>query len=330
MGYRAAVERVFADPRTRTTLDAFFAQWLDLERLPEPANEVGTEPFDTFAAGMRPGPGATPRHGERRVVRGPPRGVGGTGGTSMRSSWSPVLRHDRRPRCDLRGARVDGVATDGAPQFPADTRAGLLTRAALLVSGTWHTLPIHKGVRVRERLLCDEVGHPPAGATNATVPLPAPFTQRDYAEALTMREATSCNGCHAWMNPLGFVTEGYDGLGRRRSAELAFDEETGEHTWLDVDTTVVPQADRDDPRVAADPMEATDLMLESGKPHACRVLLLPFRVRLRLEDLVNDGCLLERLRAGLSLQAAPLHDVLRDVALSPEFRRAWVGVWGEP
>lgn len=323
-GYRAAVERVFADPRTVATIDQFFAQWLDLDALPQPADEVGTEPFDTFAGNDRPTP-ALRQHMADEVLAATRHQVWDAGG-----DLDDLFLDDRSYATTPDLAAIYEVPVwDGAsppPRFPDGERAGLITRAALLVSGTWHTLPMHKGITLRRRMLCDTPGNPPEGAQNATVDLAGPVTQRQYAEALTMQEGTSCVGCHAWMNPLGFATESYDALGRHRQRELTWQEAGDRFKWLPIDTATIPQADRRDPRTAADAFEATDLMLESGKPHAC-VARFYFRFSFgRLEDLASDGCVLERLRAGL-FEGRPLREVLRDVAFAPEFKVRRVGEW---
>ncbi len=326
-GYRTQVERIFNDPRTATTLDSFIWQWLDFDRLPQPADEVGTEPFDTFAGDDSPSPNLARRMAQEvlDLARYHTWTVDGTLDDLFLTDHSFATTPDLASIYDV--AVWDGQSTP--PRFTPGERSGLLTRAALLVSGTWHTLPIHKGVVIRRRILCDTMGTPPEGAQGATVDLPAPYTQRQYAEELTMRDGTSCIGCHSWMNPIGFATEGYDALGRTREYELTFDEATATSDWLPVDTNTVPRADRGDPRPAKDAIEASQLLVESGKPHAC---VARYYVRFalgRMEDSSLDGCLLEQLRAALAA-GQPLRDVFMSLALTPEFKLVRVGAQTAP
>ena len=62
------------------------------------------------------------------------------------------------------------------------------------------------------------------------------------------------------------------------------------------------------------------LMAESGKAHACFARQY-FRFTFgRWEDVGADGCVLERLRLVLA-RKAPLTELLREIALSPEFQQ---------
>ncbi|MFO0727720.1 MAG: DUF1592 domain-containing protein [Myxococcota bacterium] len=102
------------------------------------------------------------------------------------------------------------------------TRPGLLTRAGFL--GTHGRFSrgslIFRGAFVLKRLLCQEMGSPPAGA-DAT-PLPPTSgelkTTRDRIDALT--SPTLCASCHhTRINPAGFPLEVFDGIGAYRTQE---------------------------------------------------------------------------------------------------------------
>jgi len=99
-------------------------------------------------------------------------------------------------------------------------RPGFLTRAAFLSSYSQYdaTSPILRGAFMSVWLLNVNPGPPVAGAAQATVA--GTFaTQRAYVEALT-EQMQPCKGCHSIFNPLGFVLENYDGIGKWQTTDL--------------------------------------------------------------------------------------------------------------
>jgi len=294
--FQAQVERMFDDPRTQSVMDDYFIQWLHLEAVAQPADEVGTEPFDTFAGEDLPSP-ALQGHMVQEIVDMARYYManGGVFGDLFTSELSFARDEDLANIYDV--PVWDGTGTP--PSFTPGERSGLLTRAAFLVSGTWHTLPIHKGVVIRDRVLCDDMGLPPEGAMNAVAELNPPYTQREYADELTMKEGSVCVGCHTIMNPLGYATENYDALGRVRDQEFFWNEDLSQVEWLDIETAVVPKVHFDDPRAVNNGVDAAYLVVESGKPQACFSRYY-FRYTFgRLEDIAEDACTLEWMRAGL-------------------------------
>ena len=96
---------------------------------------------------------------------------------------------------------------------------GLLTQGALL---TVHALPnssspIHRGVLIRERLLCQELPLPPANLDTSPPPMDPEKSTREKYEVHSVEPA--CSGCHDLIDPLGFGLEHYDGIGRWRDLD---------------------------------------------------------------------------------------------------------------
>jgi hypothetical protein len=87
--------------------------------------------------------------------------------------------------------------------------------------------PIHRGVFVRQRLLCQQLPAPPDDV-DLTPPEPEPgLTTRDRFSA--HREEPRCAGCHTLIDPIGFGFEHYDAVGRYRATEEGHDiDATGE------------------------------------------------------------------------------------------------------
>jgi hypothetical protein len=103
-------------------------------------------------------------------------------------------------------------------ELDAMQRPGFMTRVGFLssYSGYNATSPILRGAFVAVYLLGVNPGPPIPGATMMTVA--GDFkTQRAYVEALTKPD--SCKGCHAIVNPPGFVLENYDAIGKWQTAD---------------------------------------------------------------------------------------------------------------
>jgi hypothetical protein len=99
-------------------------------------------------------------------------------------------------------------------------RPGFLTRAGFLSSYSSYdsTSPILRGSFIAIWLLSINVPAPDPANTKKTID--GTFaTQRAYVEALTMTDQP-CKGCHEVFNPLGFVLENYDGIGKWQTKDL--------------------------------------------------------------------------------------------------------------
>lgn len=97
------------------------------------------------------------------------------------------------------------------------TRAGLFTQLGFLTKNATRngSDPVHRGLAVLRKLLCDEPDPPPM---MFSLPAPEPgLTTRE-----TYEKFTACGGtCHREMiNPPGFAFEVFDGVGKVRSSEV--------------------------------------------------------------------------------------------------------------
>ena len=316
-GYRAQVERVFADPRTRSALSTYFLEWLENTDLDELDSRLGMPLFDAFVGDFTPGPELRERMLQEVVDSALFYGYEGDG------TLTDVYRNDKSFAKTDDLASIYGVPVwDGSsepPTMPDASRTGLLTRAAMLATGSANTRPIMKGVFIRTALLCDEIPAPPANAAANPPDLSAELTTREVVEELTHQGA--CAGCHETaINPLGFATEGFDALSRVRSEQTFYDPNTGQVVGnKPVDTTSVPRVDQGDETVSNGPADLTDLVVASPKPYACFTRQY-FRFTFgRLEDLDNDACALADVKDALD-EGQPLAEVLRAVALTEHFK----------
>ncbi len=150
-----------------------------------------------------------------------------------------------------------GVSSSGANQAVdlGAERSGLLTRAAWLTS---HSRATDTSIELRghfvwSNLLCNVIPPPPAGATAMQGELVGPdATKREIVEA---RAALSCNGCHQYMDPIGFGFETFDQKGVYREA--------------DQDGAIDPEGTVPDFGSFANAAELSNLIAQSEMGRAC-------------------------------------------------------------
>ena len=108
--------------------------------------------------------------------------------------------------------RVEGVKSVG--------RGGILGLAATLSkqSGASRTSPILRGNWVCEVLLGEKLPKPPPGIPVLPEEVPAGLTERQLIEKHS--SVQSCAKCHVRIDPYGFALEGYDAIGRSRTADV--------------------------------------------------------------------------------------------------------------
>lgn len=124
------------------------------------------------------------------------------------------------PLLDLYGVELPEGHTPGEPiDLDPTQRSGILTQAAFLATHAHHdqTSPVHRGLFVRENILCQTIPPPPPNVI-PTPPPPTPGTTVRERISLHQSEA-SCSGCHRMMDNIGLGFESYDASGVYRSEE---------------------------------------------------------------------------------------------------------------
>ncbi len=199
--------RMFDDPRTRQSLDEFFAQWLRFDMV------LGAVKDRRLYPQFTPELAASMVEETRLLVR-------------------DLIDNDRNfmefytadyawANSDL--AQLYKLTVPGADfakvKFPTDSeRAGILGQGTFLAltSKPGDTSPTIRGLFVREHFLCQKVPDPPPG-TNATLPTVTadkPRTNRDRLEE--HRSSPACNACHSMIDPIGYGFEKFDAIGQYR------------------------------------------------------------------------------------------------------------------
>ncbi|HVZ31000.1 MAG TPA: DUF1592 domain-containing protein, partial [Polyangiaceae bacterium] len=321
-GYAQMVERVASDARAEESMRLFVRQWLDLDDL-RPLDSLNGDPvFDAFAGADVP----TSNLRDEMIDDVLAAFVYHARRDDSFVTWftSPFAFATGDDLAAIYGVdKWDGKSEP--PRFATDQRTGLLTRAALLATGTARTRPIMKGVFIRERVLCDSLPAPPANAANIPPELSRDLTSREVVEKLTEQPGSTCATCHASMiNPLGFASENFDALGRLRTSEVLYDDDGSQLAVKPVRTQGVPRVWPDDTQPAAGITDLTNIIVQSGKAESCFAREYIRFAYGRKEDENTDGCALESVRAALQ-EGQSLQQALRAPVLRPEFRQRMLG-----
>jgi hypothetical protein len=229
-GVLAQAQRMLKDPRAAQMVANFSDQWLRLDELGDLDKEAMVYP--TFTPALR-----EPLHREAQALIDQVIWKGdGKVSTLLTAPYTFV----NGPLAQFYG--IKGVTGDAFQQvmLPADQRSGLLTTAGLLavlgVPDDTITSLVFRGLFVRERLLCQPVADPPAGATDMNPPVTPMTTGRESSEA--RQTIALCGACHSQMDPLGYAFENFDGAGLWRTSDHGKPvDASGKLTGTDADGT---------------------------------------------------------------------------------------------
>jgi mono/diheme cytochrome c family protein len=313
--YDAEIDRMLHSPASRDALAEFVSQWLRLVEIP-PLETLREDPvFAAFAGGDIPTASARDEMIDDVVSSA---FLTTTSDKSVSDFFADRHSYARSGYvAGLYGSQPwDGEGP--APLAGSQSRAGLLTRAAFLTTGTATTRPIHKGYLVRNAILCQQVGAPPA---NVNLTPPAPDATQTTRQAVTQKTANGdCAGCHTTrINPPGFVLEGFDALGRERTTEKVFDAQGKVLATLPIDTRAVPAVTPSDTREMSSATELASAIDETGLFHSCLARhYFRFTAR-RVESVQKDGCALSRIEEK-ARSGAPLVEVMKAIANTPSFK----------
>jgi Protein of unknown function (DUF1592)/Protein of unknown function (DUF1588)/Protein of unknown function (DUF1587)/Protein of unknown function (DUF1595)/Protein of unknown function (DUF1585) len=233
-----AARKMLADPRAKSSLEEFLAQWLR---------------FDRALSAIR----------DRRLFRGFSTELAAAMTEETRRLFDHLVWEDQN-FMDFFTADYTYLSTDlarlyglpappeefGQVAYPPDSgRSGVLGHGSFLTltSKPSDTSPTERGLFVRAEFLCHEVPPPPPGV-NTSLPViteAKPMTNRERLGIHLNSEA--CATCHRLIDPIGLGFEHYDAIGAfRQEMTLSFvadDEEEEGHrrkrieVKLPIDTT---------------------------------------------------------------------------------------------
>jgi hypothetical protein len=204
--------RMLADSRATSALSDFADQWLDIENMNSVtkdtqftkwtatvAADLHTESLTTFTQAV----------------------LGSSSFTSLLTSGSSYVNADLASFYGLSGSPTFSAAT--TVNTAANPRMGILSQGSVLAMHAHTSLPspTKRGRMIRQQILCEEVPDPPASVGGVPIPpppttIPAGQTTRSqYLNHVMPNGVTNatCNGCHQYMDWIGFGFDNYDATG---------------------------------------------------------------------------------------------------------------------
>jgi hypothetical protein len=207
-GLESQARRLLADPRSRPLVESFAVQWLGVENLATADKNAAM--FPGFDASMREAMLDETRRFVSHVVF--------DGTRTYRELLTSDTTFASGPLAALYG--VTGVSGADLQEIttPGERHAGLLGHGSVLATyaKSDQTSPVHRGLFVRRRLLCEDLPAPPANIP-ALPPVDPGSTTRERLAQHTADPA--CAGCHKYIDGVGFGFERFDAIGRYRTTE---------------------------------------------------------------------------------------------------------------
>lgn len=302
----AQAHRMLAKPNARELVNDFYRQWLGLDALETMVKDNAAYPEWTpeTTAQWRASLYAFIDH-VHFEQNGTLKDLMTSQDVFLSASLAPVYGFE---------ATKDGMNSFVAP---ADQRAGLLTQPAVMALLAYPTQgsPIHRGIFVRERLLCQKLPSPP---NNLIIKPPDPdpnATTRQVFEEHTNDPA--CAGCHTLIDPIGLGFENYDGMGRYRVIE----------NGLPVDATGA-LANTEDPAIEG-PFEGavslSGMLAEARQVQDC-VADHWYTFAMGHPETPADMCAADQIRTTFATTGGSFDDLLVAITTSDAFRYRTVQV----
>ncbi len=295
----AHARRMIADPRARAATQDFFAQYLDLSKIEQVDRDPALYPWYSSTL-----PGSM-----EMEVRLLVDDVVYRRDADVRELFSAPRGFVNSELAALYGVEAPGASPVAfvPVEFPEDSpRAGILTLGAFLAMNAHptETSPTLRGKYLRERLFCQEVPPPPddVDLNLDDEPGEEPRTLRERLDA--HREDPQCAGCHAFIDPPGYLFDHFDSTGRWR------DDENGHAIDTSGSLDDVPLADARD---------LADLLSTSTRLPDCMTLQFYRHAQGRLES-DSEARALHALQKRFAASGYRFKDLVLAVALSDGFR----------
>lgn len=195
--------------------------------------------------------------------------------------------------------------TEGSkPATSSGPYKGIILRGSFLLDEGEKSSPIHRGVFLRRRILCDNLPTPPNDVIvqrTGVDPDPIEFSNRMRTHLIT--KAVQCAACHSRINPIGFIFENFDSLGRWRNVEKVYSESGTVVAQHSIDTSVVIESvNTNKPLVTASPEDLNEELSKSDVASACLSQRYFRHLNLRHEksEQVADNCRLHSMQNKLN------------------------------
>ena len=192
-------------------------------------------------------------------------------------------------------------------EFPeGDPRSGILTQVSFLAlhSHPGRTSPTLRGKAVQEILLCEKIAAPPANVNFAVVQdVDNPTLKTTRARLQAHLDDEECASCHKLTDPIGLALEKFDGAGQFRQTEH------GEP--IDTSGTFA--------KSTFDGAAALGRLFHRSDAVASCLVQSTWRYATGRNLASFDHAVVTRLSDGFARSGYRLVDLMRAIALSPEF-----------
>jgi hypothetical protein len=203
------VQRMLADPRSITLSENFGAQWLQLGKLPEISPDAATFPYASGAADLRGDFVEELKLFMDDVIR--------SNGSALELLSSPYTFVNERLALhyDINSVRGDQFRKI---RLEDSTRWGLLGKGGVLMTSAYpnRTSPVLRGAYVLERIMGSPPPIPPPAVPTLVENQPGKKATTVRERLEEHRKKPQCFSCHAAIDPIGFVLEGFDATGKAR------------------------------------------------------------------------------------------------------------------
>ena len=297
----AQIDRMLQDPRAVDAIPEFHLQWLGIRDLALTDRDAASLPLfsEAFSAAML----AEARRFTDHVVR--------SGDGLLRTLFTASFSFPEGPLFQLYGVPEPAGYVPGTQVAlsPAE-RGGILTQAAFLTTHAHRdsTSPVHRGIMVRENILCQPLDPPPAGVVTTLPPeMPAQTTRDRFIQ----HEADpTCAGCHVLIDPIGLTFENYDAVGAYRTVENGI--------TIDASGEILEAgADVAGPFIGA--VELGQKLAESEAVREC-VASQWFRFALGRMEAQDDACSLKTIREAFAASDGNVRSLIAAIVTSDAFR----------
>jgi len=290
----AWARRMLDDPRARTAMEEFVAQWMRFDRVLDATRD--RRRFREFNAEVAAAMVEETRRLFNHLV---------WQNQSFMEFFTAGYTFVNSDLARLYGLPAPGEEF-GKVEYPADSsRSGVLGHGSFLVltSKPAETSPTARGLFIRNHFLAQEIPPPPAGVNTVLPNLAAdkPMTNRQRLDVHLNSE--SCSGCHRLIDPIGLGFEQYNAIGVfQKKMVLQFPGPRGDETGgrtptikeLDVDSSGYIQGMEDS--AFSTPWELGRLLAESNTCQKAIVKQL-FRYAFGRQETVNDQPVIDALLA---------------------------------
>jgi hypothetical protein len=293
-------QRLLSDPRSHEMLAHFSRQWLDIANLGITPKDGETYPAfnDTVRESMAE---ETARFVEYVVFEG---------SGALPELFTAKYTLTNQTLADYYGFTSTGGASFTFTDLENSPYTGILTQGSVMTQHAFanSSSPIHRGVMVRERILCQELPPPPPGIIVQVPELDAGLTTRERFQAHS--EVEPCTSCHQLIDPIGFAFENFDGVGLFR------DEENGKP----IDVTGEIHGSIASDATFNGVSELGDILGSSEDVQACFALHW-YRFAYGLDESIEMHCLLRKVQDDFKAESMDIKKLMLNLTQTEHFVR---------